>query len=70
MLAFGLASVPFFNGLYAKWNEIPVELPQLVSETPIYVFPRYTNEMPCTVSHCGGFIQPTSDDCKKHLKQN
>ena len=37
MLAFGLASVPFINGLYTKLTEISVELPQVESDTPIYI---------------------------------
>ena len=37
MLAFGLASVPFINGLYAKLTEISVDLPQVESDTPIYI---------------------------------
>lgn len=38
-LAFGLAAVPFFNTVYEKWTEIQVDLPQVQSETPIYVYP-------------------------------
>lgn len=37
MLAFGLASVPFFNGLYARWMEIHVDLPQIESDAPLYI---------------------------------
>ena len=37
MLAFGLASVPFINGLYANWTEISVNLPQVESNTPLYI---------------------------------
>src|SRR5690242_18507206 len=39
-LALGMASVTFFNGLYERWSEISVDLPQVQSETPIYVFPK------------------------------
>ncbi|HEY0426560.1 MAG TPA: hypothetical protein VGC76_02020 [Pyrinomonadaceae bacterium] len=46
MFALGLASVSFFNSIYDKWTEIPVELPQVKSETPIIIFPRYFNEIP------------------------
>ena len=55
MFALGLASVPFFNNLHEQWTEIPVELPGVKSEIPIYVSPKYINEMPCTVNPCGGF---------------
>jgi len=37
MFTIGLASVPFFNELYEKWTEIPVNLPQVESESPIIV---------------------------------
>jgi hypothetical protein len=53
MLALGLASVPFFTGLYEKWSEISVNLPQVESNTPIYIQARKTNEMPnCFGSDC------------------
>lgn len=38
-LAFGLASVPFFNNLSYKWNVVSVDVPQVESESPIYVSP-------------------------------
>ena len=31
----GLAGVPFSNAVYAKWTEIPVDVPQVMSDTPI-----------------------------------
>lgn len=36
-LALGLVSVPFFNNLYERWTEIKVDVPQVESETPIFV---------------------------------
>lgn len=38
-LAFGLASVPFFYGLYESWTEIKVDVPQVESDVPIYIVP-------------------------------
>lgn len=37
MLAFGLAATPFFNELSEKLTEISVNLPQVESNTPIYI---------------------------------
>jgi hypothetical protein len=51
MLALGLASVPFFNGLYEKWTEIRVDVPQIKSVTPLYISPKYKKEMR---AHGGG----------------
>jgi hypothetical protein len=45
MFALGLASVPFFNGLLEKWTEIPVNLPQVESEQPLIIDPKYKKEM-------------------------
>ena len=50
MLALGLAGVPFLNGVYEKWTEIHINLPQTKSGNPIYVFSKYESEMP----HSGG----------------
>ena len=33
----GIVSVPFFNTQYHIWTEIPVDLPQVVSDAPIIV---------------------------------
>lgn len=58
MLAFGLASVPFFNGLFEQWTEISVNLPQVESSSPIYVQPKSVSEMPNYFDReC--FLQPT-----------
>ena len=38
-LALGLASVPLFNSLYKTGDEIPLNLPQIESESPLYVYP-------------------------------
>jgi hypothetical protein len=38
-LALGLASVAFFNGLGDRQREIPVNIPQIKSESPLYVHP-------------------------------
>jgi len=40
MLALGLSSVTFFNRLSEKWTEVRIDLPQVQSDTPIFVFPR------------------------------
>jgi hypothetical protein len=45
-LAFGLTSVPFFNGLYERWSRIPVNLPQTESESPLYVHPWQSHVEP------------------------
>ena len=45
-VALGLASTLFFGGIYEKWTEIFVELPQVRSDVPIYIFPRYFNKIP------------------------
>ncbi len=37
-LAFGLASVTFFNTFYENWKEVKVELPQVESASPLIVF--------------------------------
>src|SRR5687767_2508222 len=34
---FGLAVVPFSNLLFEKWSEIPVDLPEVESDSPIIV---------------------------------
>jgi hypothetical protein len=57
MLAFGLAAVPFFNGLFEKWFEIPVELPKTETASLIYVLPRTKAEMPF-----GGGSAPDGDN--------
>ncbi len=46
MLALGLASVPFLNGIYDKLAEISVELPEATTDVPIFVLPKYRNEIP------------------------
>jgi uncharacterized protein YjbI with pentapeptide repeats len=46
MLAVGLASVTFFNGLYARWIEASIELPQMESASPVIIFARNRDEMP------------------------
>jgi len=44
--AFGLASVFVFSGSLKLANEVPVDLLNVQSESPIIVFPRYMEEMP------------------------
>ena len=39
MLALGLSSATFFNTLSEKWMEVRVDLPQVQSDTPIFVYP-------------------------------
>jgi hypothetical protein len=39
-LALGLASVRFFIFLYEEWTVVRVDLPQVQSETPIFVYAR------------------------------
>ncbi len=34
---FGIVSVPFLNGSYEKWSEPFVDLPQVISDTPITI---------------------------------
>lgn len=38
-LAFGLASIPFFNGPAERWREIPVNIPQIESQAPLQIYP-------------------------------
>ena len=35
--AVGLAAIPFANGIYEKWIEIPVDIPKVESSSPIEV---------------------------------
>ena len=44
--AFGLASVFVLNGSLQSSDEIPVNLPEIHSESPIIIFPRYSKEIP------------------------
>ena len=44
-LAFGLASVGFVNSLNDYSIEIPVDLPKVEQDSPIFVFPRYNREI-------------------------
>jgi len=57
MLAVGLASVPFFNGLYVNWMERSINLPQAESASPIIVVPKSFDQLPK-----GGGSGPDQDD--------
>lgn len=46
MLALGLSTVPFFNGLYGRWIVASINLPQIESDSPIYVYARNRNDVP------------------------
>jgi hypothetical protein len=48
MFAFGLASVTFFAEFNRQENEISVNLPQVVSGSPIYVYPKKLKTSTCT----------------------
>jgi hypothetical protein len=46
-LAFGLACVPFVNDVYKRWIVFSINVPQVKSETPLFVFPMKPNgELP------------------------
>jgi hypothetical protein len=64
--AVGLACVPFFNDIYKRQTEIPVNLPQIQSEAPLYIIPKYQNEMPWGGSGCG-FME---NKIEKKVKKN
>jgi hypothetical protein len=52
---FGLAGVPFFNGIYEQLSEIPVDLPPVRSEALMIVSPKYRTEIPYADNvGCGG----------------
>ncbi len=40
MLALGLASFQFFSYIHERWTEVNVDLPQVRSETPIFITPQ------------------------------
>jgi len=61
-LTLGLASVFLSNGSLKSSDEIPVNLPKVQSESPIIVFPKYSQEMPQTSR---GRIYPTYEIRKK-----
>ncbi len=42
----GIVSVPFINGQYEKWTEITVDLPQIISDTPLIVDIYPTKRLP------------------------
>lgn len=44
-LALGLMSVYFFNSLSESWNEVSVKLPQVETESPLYVLPFETPKL-------------------------
>lgn len=46
MLALGLASVGFFDWFSNYWYEVPVELPKVESNSPIFVFPSSSKDVP------------------------
>lgn len=62
----GLACVPFLNGALESW-EVVVELPQVKSGAPIFIFPAYRREMRTGSSGPSGYlldgIQPTMRGC-------
>ena len=39
-LTFGLVSVLFFNSFYESWIKLHVELPTVISESPLYIYPK------------------------------
>lgn len=56
MFALGLASVIFFKSLNKKSDEVPLQLPEIKSTSPIYVYPRnikITYDTVCTGHVCG-----------------
>ncbi len=62
---FGIVSVPFFNGLYEKWSEPFVDLPQVVSDTPIIVDVE-TERKPFNMAGGGG----SGVRCRKHFLED
>jgi hypothetical protein len=61
----GIVSVPFFNGLYEKWSEPFVDLPQVVSDTPIIVDVE-TERKPFNMAGGGG----SGIRCTKHFLED
>ena len=80
-LAVGLAVIPFANGIYEKWAEIPVDLPKVESSSPIEVIlptecRPFNMESGCG-SACGDgngyldeYTRPTSRGKKIKKKRN
>jgi hypothetical protein len=64
MFTLGLASVPVFDGLYGKWIEAQINLPQVESETPLKVFIKEKPKpVPCTFEDEDGYCY-----CSPHGK--
>jgi hypothetical protein len=53
MLALGVASVPFFTGLYRTWAIDTINIPQTESPGPIVVIPTYPGKTPVVASGSG-----------------
>ncbi|HEY0429718.1 MAG TPA: hypothetical protein VGC76_18190 [Pyrinomonadaceae bacterium] len=64
--ALGVLCVPFANGLYEKWSEPYVEVPQAVSESPIVVIAP-TEQNPFNMSGGGSSGGQTCEDFIKSL---
>lgn len=71
MLALGLAAVPFVKGVTDKSNEMSPDRFSVKSQSVIYVYPKYSNEIfACGngKSICRDFTPPLTSGCKKEIK--
>lgn len=61
-------SVPFFTGLYEKWNEPYIDLPEVISESPIVlVIP--TDKNPLIYDESDWYIVATKARLKDCLQR-